>query len=97
MSFLDTDAAQARAVRALRNDANVTTASTIDLTRARERLVELDDERAELCRTIASIEATTGGPDVTTAEGRVALFTSLFRGRPDVFATRWESTKNPGN
>ena len=43
-----------------------------------------------------SIEATTGGPDVTTAEGRVALFTSLFRGRPDVFATRWESTKSPG-
>ena len=78
------------------DDANVTTASTIDLTRARERLVELDDERAELCRTIASIEATTGGPDVTTAEGRVALFTSLFRGRPDVFATRWESTKSPG-
>ena len=74
----------------------MTTASTIDLTRARERLVELDDERAELCRTIASIEATTGGPDVTTAEGRVALFTSLFRGRPDVFATRWESTKSPG-
>ncbi|UTI63863.1 DEAD/DEAH box helicase [Paraconexibacter antarcticus] len=58
--------------------------------------MELDRERAELCRTIAGIEAATGGPDVTTAEGRVALFTSLFRGRPDVFATRWESTKSPG-
>ena len=80
-----------------RNDANVTTVSTFELTtRARQRLVELDRERAELCRTIASIEATTGGPDVTTAEGRVALFTSLFRGRPDVFATRWQSTKSPG-
>jgi superfamily II DNA or RNA helicase len=89
-------AVRSRAVRALRNDANVTTASTIDLTRARERLVELDRERAELCRMIASIEATTGGPDITTADGRVALFTSLFRGRPDVFATRWESTKSPG-
>jgi hypothetical protein len=74
----------------------VTTAATTDLTRARERLVELDRERAELCRTIASIEAATGGADVTTAEGRVKLFTSLFRGRPDVFATRWESTKSPG-
>jgi superfamily II DNA or RNA helicase len=94
--FLGSDAARSRAVRALRNDADVTTASTIDLTRARERLVELDRERAELCRTIAGMEATTGGPDVTTAEGRVALFASLFRGRPDVFATRWESTKNPG-
>ena len=79
-----------------RNDANVTTVSTFELTRARQRLVELDRERAELCRTIASIEATTGGPDVTTAEGRVALFTSLFRGRPDVFATSWQSTKSPG-
>jgi superfamily II DNA or RNA helicase len=83
-------------VRAFRDDARVTTAPTIDLTRARERLVELDRERAALCRTIASIEAAAGGPDVTTAEGRVALFTSLFRGRPDVFATRWESTKSPG-
>jgi len=81
-------------VRVLRDDAGVTT-PTNQLTRARERLVELDRERAELCRTIASIEAA-GGPDLTTAEGRVALFTSLFRGRPDVFATRWESTKNPG-
>jgi len=89
-------AVRSRAVRALRNDANVTTAPTIDLTRARERLVELDRERAELCRMIASIEATTGGPDITTADGRVALFTSLFRGRPDVFATRCESTKCPG-
>jgi hypothetical protein len=84
------------AVRALRNDASVTTASTIDLTRARERLVELDRERAELCRRTASIEATSGGPDITTADGRVALFTSLFRGRPDVFATRWESTRSLG-
>jgi hypothetical protein len=90
------DAVRSRAVRVLRNDANVTAASTIDLTRAHERLAELDRERAQLCRTIASIEAATGGPDVTTAEGRVALFASLFRGRPDVFATRWESTKSPG-
>jgi superfamily II DNA or RNA helicase len=74
----------------------VTTAPTTDLTRARERLLELDRERAALCRTIAGIEAATGGPDITTAEGRVALYTSLFRGRSDVFATRWESTKSPG-
>ena len=42
------------------------------------------------------LQTTAGGPDVTTADGRVALFTSLFRGRADVFATRWESTKSPG-
>jgi superfamily II DNA or RNA helicase len=83
-------------VPGLRNDARVTTAPTIDLTRARERLLELDRERAALCRTIASIEATTGGPDITTAKGRVALFASLFRGRPDVFATRWQSTTTRG-
>lgn len=67
-----------------------------DLTRARARLNELDRERAELHRAIGELEAATGGPDITTAAGRVALFTSLFRGRPDVFATRWESTKRPG-
>ena len=82
-------------VRALRDDARVTT-PTNDLARARERLVELDRERTELCRAIAELEFATGGPDITTAEGRVALFTSLFRGRPDVFATRWESTKSQG-
>jgi len=72
------------------------TTSTNDLARARERLVELDRERTELCRAIAELEFATGGPDITTAAGRVALFTSLFRGRPDVFASRWESTKSPG-
>jgi hypothetical protein len=82
-------------VRALRDDARVTT-PTNDLARARERLVELDRERTELCRAIAELEFAAGGPDVTTADGRVALFTSLFRGRSDVFATRWESTKSPG-
>jgi hypothetical protein len=82
-------------VRALRDDARVTT-PTNDLARARERLVELDRERTELCRAIAELEFAAGGPDVTTADGRVALFTSLFRGRSDVFATRWESTKGPG-
>jgi superfamily II DNA or RNA helicase len=82
-------------VRALRDDARVTT-PTNDLARARERLVELDRERTELCRAIAKLEFAAGGPDVTTADGRVALFTSLFRGRSDVFATRWESTKSPG-
>lgn len=72
------------------------TTPTDDLARARERLVELDRKRTQLCRAIAELEFATGGPDITTADGRVALFTSLFRGRPDVFATRWESTKSPG-
>jgi hypothetical protein len=83
-------------VRALRNDSHVGTAPPSDLTRARERLIELDRERAALCRAIAGMETAAGGPDITTAEGRVTLFTSLFRGRLDVFATRWESTKTPG-
>ena len=30
-------------------------------------------------------------PDVRTAEQRIALFRSLFRGRDDVYAIRWES------
>jgi superfamily II DNA or RNA helicase len=66
-----------------------------ELQLARDRLVELDRERAALLRTIADLEGD-DGPDITTADGRVRLFGSLFRGRPDVFATRWSSTRTPG-
>ena len=31
-------------------------------------------------KTIAALERDSGGPDITTAAGRVTLFTSLFRG-----------------
>jgi hypothetical protein len=74
----------------------VTASRTIDLAGARARLAELDGERAVLRKTIAALERDGGGPDITTAAGRVALFASLFRGRPDVFATRWESSRSPG-
>jgi len=66
-----------------------------ELQRARDRLVELDRERAALLRSIAELEGGRG-PDIGTAEGRVELFASLFRGRNDVFATRWESARTPG-
>jgi len=68
----------------------------LDLQWAQARLDALDRERAALARQIAAMRSTAGGPDIGTAEGRVALFQSLFRGRPDVFATRWESTKSSG-
>lgn len=68
----------------------------LDLERAQARLKALDQERAGLERQIAAMRSAAGGPDVGTAEGRVALFQALFRGRSDVFATRWESTKTPG-
>ena len=68
----------------------------VDLASARARLVELDLERAALRERIAVLERDAGGPDITSAVGRVALFASLFRGREDVFATRWESTRTPG-
>lgn len=68
----------------------------LDLEDAQARLSALDHERAALVRQIAAMRAAAGGPDVTSADGRVALFRSLFRGRSDVFATRWESTKTPG-
>jgi len=63
---------------------------------ARDRLVALDRECAETRATIAEFERRTGGPQLSTADGRVVLFASLFRGRPDVFATRWESRTQPG-
>lgn len=87
---------RAGSVRAFRDDSVVTAPGAIDLASARARLAELDGERAALRRTIAALECDSGGPDITTAAGRVTLFTSLFRGRPDVFATRWESTRAAG-
>jgi superfamily II DNA or RNA helicase len=68
----------------------------LDLEQAQARLAALDRERAALAQQIAAMRSPAGGPDVRTAEGRVALFQSLFRGRADVFATRWESVKTPG-
>jgi superfamily II DNA or RNA helicase len=90
--------AQGRQMRAVRSERFatircVTASGVIDLACARARLVELDGERAALRKTIAALERDSGGPDITTAAGRVTLFTSLFRGRPDVFATRWESRR----
>ncbi|MHB1571601.1 MAG: TOTE conflict system archaeo-eukaryotic primase domain-containing protein [Solirubrobacteraceae bacterium] len=70
--------------------------AALDLQQAQARLIALDHERGALMREIAAMRAAAGGPDVRTAEGRVTLFQSLFRGRSDVFATRWESTKTPG-
>jgi hypothetical protein len=66
------------------------------LRHARDRLAALDRERAETRSTIAELERHTGGPQMASAEERVALFASLFRGRPDVFATRWESQTQAG-
>lgn len=66
------------------------------LRHARDRLAALDRERAETRATIAELERQTGGPRVASAEERVTLFASLFRGRPDVFATRWESRSQAG-
>jgi hypothetical protein len=71
----------------------ISTSLDQQLQHARDRLAALDRERAE---TRATIERLTGGPQVATAEGRVALFARLFRGRPDVFATRWESRTQAG-
>ncbi|MDX6676671.1 MAG: hypothetical protein QOE31_723, partial [Solirubrobacteraceae bacterium] len=66
------------------------------LRHARDRLAALDRERAETRATIAELERETGRPQIASAEDRVALFARLFRGRPDVFATRWESRTHPG-
>jgi hypothetical protein len=68
----------------------------LDLRHAQVRLAELDRERALLAQQISALQAANGGLDIGTAEGRVALFYSLFRGRRDMFATRWESTRTAG-
>jgi len=66
------------------------------LQRARARLIALEDERAEVRAVIAGLERASGAAQTATAEDRVRLFASLFRGRPDVFAKRWESRTRPG-
>jgi hypothetical protein len=67
-----------------------------ELGRARARLVVVERERVELRARIAILERAADGPRIGSAEGRVALFASLFRGRQDVFATRWESRTQSG-
>jgi superfamily II DNA or RNA helicase len=73
----------------------MTAAADDQLRQARHRLAALERERAEIRASIAALEQHAGGPQTSTAAGRVALFSSLFRGRPDVFATRWESRTQP--
>jgi superfamily II DNA or RNA helicase len=78
-----------------------------DLARLEARLAELDAERAvlrarieELRRPAAaqstitvSIPAATVGPAPTSADAKVALFVSLFRGRLDVYPRLWTNQK----
>jgi len=75
------------------------------LTRTRERLAVLDRERLDLekeARAIADRIAVLGSDGTTEAEGRalaparsgadkVRVFLNLFRGREDVYPTRWEN------
>ncbi len=74
-----------------------------------KRLVELDQERADvraaleqLQRQVAASEAQTAtslaadavaSPPVLSNIDKIALFRSLFRGRDDVFPRRWENSK----
>lgn len=55
-----------------------------DLARARERLRELDHERADLLGAIATLERGSGGPDITTAAGRVAQWRPGVCAKPKV-------------
>jgi TOTE conflict system, Archaeo-Eukaryotic Primase domain len=72
------------------------------------RLRELDGERETAARELAALRARrelptshaasnipTGPVRFWTTERKLALFASLFRGRPDVFPRRWEN-RNKG-
>jgi superfamily II DNA or RNA helicase len=67
-----------------------------DLARAEAELVRLDGERAGVLARIDALRSRESQP--LSADERVALFASLFRGREDVYALRWEraSTKRSG-
>jgi hypothetical protein len=71
----------------------------------RERLAQLESEKAELegnlNKLLAAQEAKDSSPSVSDAPvtnascpaAKIALFRSLFRGRGDVFPKRWENPK----
>ena len=63
---------------------------------AEQRLEALRREIHEIDITIEthlSAEKKPQEPAIATAEGRITLFRSLFRGRRDIYATRFVSTK----
>ena len=74
-----------------------------DAARIRERIAELDAERAALSRELVQLTRrepapapNAEAPPVTVASPaahKVALFRSLFAGRADVFPLRWENTR----
>ncbi len=65
-----------------------------------QRHADLDAERVELEKQLVSLEKHAAAsallsinqPDLS-AEAKIKLFLSLFRGRSDVFPIRWENTK----
>ena len=70
------------------------------IARLEARLRELDGERDATWQQLGVLreqQRRAGGRESTqarsewTAEGKIALFAALFRGRADVFASRWES------
>src|SRR5690242_7150989 len=77
--------------------------STSGAARIRERIAELDAERAALSRELVQLTRLKPAPapnaeasPVTAASPaahKIALFRSLFAGRADVFPLRWENTR----
>lgn len=61
--------------------------STIDA-----RLAELEQEKQqliELRKELRNPRPTVSIPNPLTPEQKIAIFSSLFRGRTDIFANRW--------
>jgi len=66
------------------------------------KLVQLDREREAAAQRLINLRSTSGtarpadGPDpdpLWSPQRKLALFASLFRGRPDVFPLRWENPR----
>ncbi|MHB8837790.1 MAG: TOTE conflict system archaeo-eukaryotic primase domain-containing protein [Gemmatimonadaceae bacterium] len=78
----------------------------VEVSRLRARLTELELERTALQSRLVALErpsrvserasAPAAGAitDASTPEEKLALFRSLFAGRPDVFPVRWENAKS---
>ena len=72
----------------LSNPTNFDSLSTID-----QRLSEIEAERSQLLlRKKLLLKQTTTAQQTFSPEEKVQLFQNLFKGRADVFATRWQNS-----
>ena len=69
-----------------------------DVAEIKQRIEQLDAERAMLRKRLHALQEASGDSAATTVtsspQEKIKLFRCLFRGRTDVFPRRWQNVKN---